>query len=345
MKRLMSYEVLKIMAMFAVVMIHVSALFIHGFSVNSIEFFIGVVFDGMSRIGVPIFVMVTGALLLNEEKSFDFHKMKKAISKVLFVLMTWSLFYAIWNYASHFPKVSLYDFMIDFLLGHYHLWYLFMLMGLYLITPLLKTFVNKKNIRYVEWFLMLSLILSFSIPTLNMLCNYLFTESNLISKLFYKFKFQILGGYTTYYILGWYLVIVKFTKKKRMLLYILGVLSLLFSIFGTQVFSMKYDDFYSKFYDNLSLHIALYSSSYFVWVQHILKNKLMNNHPIIHHLSQCSFGVYLIHPLLLMYLKDMILIHGGVLELLILYVVTCVLSFMIAYILSHIPYIKKVVVF
>lgn len=43
--------------------------------------------------------------------------------------------------------------------GHYHLWFVYLIIGLYLIVPLLRLWVNDTNKKYVEYFIILSIIL------------------------------------------------------------------------------------------------------------------------------------------------------------------------------------------
>ena len=48
--------------------------------------------------------------------------------------------------------------------GHYHLWFVYLIIGLYLIVPLLRLWVNDTNKKYVEYFIILSIIFTYIIP-------------------------------------------------------------------------------------------------------------------------------------------------------------------------------------
>ena len=94
-KRILSYDVIRIVAIFAVVMVHVVSIYLRRAPVDSVEFITANVWGSLARIGVPMFVMLSGALLLNEERSYSYKTMGKQIGNMLFLLVFWSLFYAI----------------------------------------------------------------------------------------------------------------------------------------------------------------------------------------------------------------------------------------------------------
>mgnify|MGYP002518752370 CR=1 FL=1 len=65
--RNLSLDCVRIVAVLAIVMIHLSASYLN-YGVSSPMFLWGNIFDGLSRVGVPLFVMVSGALMLDEKK-------------------------------------------------------------------------------------------------------------------------------------------------------------------------------------------------------------------------------------------------------------------------------------
>ena len=62
-------DITRIVAVLAVIMIHTSSGFVTLYDTSSIEFLWGNIFDSISRIGVPLFVMISGSLMLDEEKN------------------------------------------------------------------------------------------------------------------------------------------------------------------------------------------------------------------------------------------------------------------------------------
>ena len=93
--------------------------------------------------------------------------MLKTISKLLILLAVWSAFYALVLPLYMGEKLILHDVLIAFWDGHYHLWYLFMLIGLHLITPILRTFVKKQTAKIVLYFIALACVFQYLPPIVN----------------------------------------------------------------------------------------------------------------------------------------------------------------------------------
>ena len=75
-KRNYSLDIARIVAIMAVAMIHCSANFVIHFNLFSTEFILGNIFDAASRVGVPLFLMISGALFLDERKDITLKSMK-----------------------------------------------------------------------------------------------------------------------------------------------------------------------------------------------------------------------------------------------------------------------------
>lgn len=95
-ERNLALDMTRIIAVLAVVMIHTSAMFLTSFGHETLEFSVGNLFDSMSRIGVPLFVMISGALMLDERRTVTVRGiLRKNIKGVLLLLLFWSAFYAV----------------------------------------------------------------------------------------------------------------------------------------------------------------------------------------------------------------------------------------------------------
>lgn len=95
-------------------------------------------FDSLARASVPLFIMLSGALLLGKETSLK--KTTIRIVRVLIPLVVWSLIYSFLN--SYWTKTP-FNFVASLVsLTHapamYHLWFVYMIIGLYLILPFLR---------------------------------------------------------------------------------------------------------------------------------------------------------------------------------------------------------------
>lgn len=357
-QRIFSYDIIRITAMLCVIMIHISAHYVTTYttdmeSINLSNFTVGNFFDSLSRIAVPMFVMLSGSLILNENKNYTIQKMIQKSARVGVILYSWSLFYAIFLVIGRLvldKSTSITEFISQFINGEYHLWYLFMAIGLYLITPVLKKIVKKENIKIVKYFIVLSIFFQFFTPILDLLLNHYIgnyiEKYNLAQKYFHKF--YIFTGYTTYYVLGWFITNEPLSKKQSNLLYALGILGFIITFLGVQYFTPKISMAYEVFYSNLSINILLYSVAAFHFLySHINKASMkLKNH--IKTISDLSFGVYLIHVFFLISISKIfsllnITIINATMDITIRFVMTSVLSILSIYILKCIPMLRKLV--
>jgi surface polysaccharide O-acyltransferase-like enzyme len=113
--------------------------------------------------------MLSGALLLDpnrRENSIEFYK--KRLHRIGLPILFWSIFYLIWrsvvlHEATLRPKVLLSN--IVFGSPSYHLWFLFVLFWLYLVTPILRSIWRKLDNKE-KWTLTIFLLSVNSISTL-----------------------------------------------------------------------------------------------------------------------------------------------------------------------------------
>ncbi|MCH5301083.1 MAG: acyltransferase [Ruminococcus sp.] len=346
--RVLSYDIIRIIAVLAVVMIHSSVSFVTTYPPKSTDFILGNVFDGISRIGVPLFIMLSGALMLDENKETPIKKMLKYALRIFMLLCIWSLLYAV-VYQIIQPlidkrSISVEGFWNAFAYGHYHLWYLYMLIGLYLITPILKAFVKKSNEKIVLYFIILAVIFQFAEPLINLLINQGTQTTDLLQKFIYKFRMGFVGQYTAYYLLGWYITNIKIKKTYRSCLYVLGFVGLFVTIMGTQLLINDMNKIYNSFYSDTSINVMCYSAAIFLFLYYFFKNKNYKRvNKISMTLSKLTFGVYLIHPYIITLLNKFINTKNALTQIPLNWIVATAGAFLITFILSKIPLLKKLV--
>ena len=135
-------------------MIHASAQYVSN-DVGTLNFFMGNFWDSLSRFAVPVFVMISGALLLDEDHIYSAEKNKRRILRMVRFFVFWSLVYCV-GFQMVLPvlKHEPFDlplFLRSFFSGSFHLWFCYMIVGLYLILPLLRLWVKRENVRQVRW--------------------------------------------------------------------------------------------------------------------------------------------------------------------------------------------------
>ncbi len=297
-----SLDVIRVTATLAVVMIHCSAYFINHFKAGTAEFWVGNLFDALSRLGVPLFVMVSGSLFLREEKEVTVKGiLNKNVKNIGLILIFWSAFYVlIYQVIQPLTAGKAINFnhvLSAFLKGHYHLWYLYMTIGLYFITPFLRTFVKKSNPSLVKLFLGVSVATQFTEPVLKILARHI-SSFKLIIAVLEKCRFEFFAGYVAYFLLGWYLAHVGLSKKTKTVLYALAVCSVAFIIGYAGVTGN-----YQNVYNNLGLPVLFYSAGVFYFLKtRNYKWKETTQRWIVTG-SKLTFGVYAIHVFLLTMLQ------------------------------------------
>jgi surface polysaccharide O-acyltransferase-like enzyme len=275
---------LRILATFSVIIIHVSGPLVMKF--GKISFFdwnVANFFDSISRYSVPIFFMISGALLLNKDyELIDF--LKKRLGMILPPFIIWSLIYSFSNrYLFAEESFNFLKVVKDVFYGSkYHLWFIYTLLGVYLTVPILRKWIKNaspKEIQYVLIIWLLTLILT--IPCVNIY--------------FPKIDLTYFSGFIGYFVLGYYLSLFNFKRIISILFVVLGVAV---TIIGTYYFTVKNSKFYYYFYEYLCLNTFLVSSGVFMLFNKAsCSNK--NVHFVIGQLNQVCFGIYLMHPLVL----------------------------------------------
>ena len=135
-KREYSFDILRVLAMIMVITIHVSNVYSRSFGIISNKsFIISLIFNTISRISVPIFLMISGALLLDRE--FNINKYLKRLLKFIILIIVWDIIYLIWEY--YYLGIT-YNNLYRLLFTPYraHLWFLYTILLLYAVQPLLR---------------------------------------------------------------------------------------------------------------------------------------------------------------------------------------------------------------
>ncbi len=136
---------LRILAIYAVATAHVAIWLTMATPPFVFNWWLGCWLFYLGHFSIPVFVMVSGALLLDDsrrESAGQFYR--RRMIRVGVPLMVWTVVYLlVRRFIDHEP-LSLGRIIQLILTGdpYYHLWFLYMIFGLYLITPALRTFVR-----------------------------------------------------------------------------------------------------------------------------------------------------------------------------------------------------------
>ena len=305
--------------------------------------------DGLSRIGVPLFIMISGALMLDKNYELSLEKLLKHITRMMIFFIFWSAIYCIiYNIIGQIlikhESIDIIKIVGSFIRGHYHLWFVYLIIGLYLIVPLLRLWVNDNNKKYIEYFIILSIIFSYIIPQIINIGSYYNSLFEYLNDMLEKnLQLKYVGGYTSYFILGWY--IHNYNIKNKKIIYLLGFIGLLISILGTYILSASTGGAI-QMYENLSINILFQSIAMFMMIKDRFIHLQNKSNQIINSISKCSLGIYAVHAFIIsiMYeILEKINFDFALMNIPIVFIVSFLVSYLVSFILSKIPVLKKIV--
>lgn len=352
-KRQYRLDYLRVFASIAIILLHVCCQNMAYVELAGTEWNIYNIGNALSRWGVPVFVMMSGALFLPREIPTKI-LYKKYILRMAIAYVVWSAFYAL---ATPIGKVifsegyqlSATEIFGNFISGAVHLWFLPMIIGLYMCIPLIKKLTE--NDKLIKYFLLLSLVFCFIKTQLDLVSSTLLQGTALsiaenFKTLFGNFNITLVMGFTSYFVLGFYLNKTELTRKKRFIIYALGIIGFILTILLNLFASKNAGKTTETFYSANSLNVLLMSVGVFVWFKYNAKGTKTLNKLIVK-LSKYSFGAFLIH----IFIIQILTIFGiqstsfhPVLSVPAITIFTAVSSYLISFILNKIPVIKKYIV-
>ena len=353
-KRLINLDIARTFAIICVVLCH-SIQCIYKFNMQtwntislSSKSFMIISFT-IARIGVPIFLCLTGALTLrkNFEEPAEIKKFyKKNLIPMIIVTEVWIILYNLYFYifnnssGSQDIKLQLKELIknIFFIktVDLPNMWYMPMIIGMYIVVPYLGILVKKLNIKEIKVPLILSIVLFMIIPTFN-----------IVLKIFNKeitttIDGSFLGGiYGIYIILGFYIYKGKFKNIKITYVYISTLILIIATvIFQFWLFSKNY--LYGLWYNNIFLAGAsLCIFEFFCRLD--IKNQKMKMFNFIERISKYSLGIFFVHiiiqNMLYKYITKIQLINP--LKVMLIFLLEFSISFVIVYLGSKLKYTKK----
>lgn len=297
----------------------------------------------LGRIGVPLFLMISGYLLLDRtydnEKTMNFWS--ENCKHLIICTIIWCAIYQAFLIIVMHDNMNLVTIIsgIIFLseLNINHIWYMPMIIGMYILIPFVSTALRQYDLKVivkpVTFFSIIIFLCPFLIYILN-LCG--------IHDLQVTISLGFSGGvYGIYLVLGYIIKKGYFKKIKSNHLICLFIISLVIIVL-IQLYSYKYQLNFKLWYD--SPFILLASITLF---ELISRMKEINFYDIIKLLSKYSFSVFLVHnffrlPLIPYFAK---LPFNYPIKLILLTFTVMIASYILSIAISKIPKIGKYVLY
>lgn len=315
-------DVVRFIAMFTVVCCHCTDPFnfYPGTAPNIGEIKLwGAIYGSVLRPCVPLFVMITGALLLpvrGDASTFY----KKRIPRVFYPFLIWSVLYNLFPWITgllglnpqiildFFPyageevmqqsfSVSLeYILMIpfNFSILAVHMWYIYLLIGLYLYLPVFSAWVEKASERAKLMFLLawgVTLLLPYYYQFVS---NYLWGTCSWNSfGMLYAF-----AGFNGYLLLGHYLKSLEWSLKKTLAIgipmFAVGYAVTFLGFRHITALPEYTDEMLELFFTYCSLNVVMMTIPVFMLAKKVKVNSERMKKALAN-LTVCGFGIYMIH--------------------------------------------------
>ncbi|MBO5602977.1 MAG: acyltransferase family protein, partial [Prevotella sp.] len=260
--------------------------------------------------------------------------LKRRLTKVVFPTLFWTFFYLAVTIVTEGMSMS--EFInrlisIPFSAqGHSILWFMYTLIGLYLLSPIISPWLQKASKREIEWVLLL-----WGVTLCFPLLAYGVTINTSQTGILYYF-----GGYAGYFLLGYYLHTYrpKISPIGVALLFLIPLCTAVtFKFTGTQV------DFYSVFWYQ-SIFTVVMCIGWFCIFQRL--EERIPHSSWITLLSNCCFGIYLVHIFIMrsiLWKCGFISAGGGIIQIILTILLTSLISFAIIWGISKLPYSQYVI--
>ena len=349
-KRIFYLDELRIVAVFAVVLLHVSASNLFNSPVDGFSWQVFNVYDSMVRFCVPVFIMISGALFLDPKREIKTERLfKHNILRIVTAFVFWSFMYACFDSIDKVINGAIIDrnfivnFIKEFIYGHYHLTFLYIITGLYLIVPFLRIITTDKKL--TEYFIILSFIFCYMVNIL----IYVPKIGNIVSTISEKININFVIGYTGYFITGYYLNRYGLKSKTKKTIYLLAVLSLILTIVGTSFWSIKLGNATENLYlYNIPTTFFISVSIFILFKDKISKIQLKEKKlKRIAKLSKLTFGIYLVHDffnIILTKLGITTTAFNPIISVPIIAIIVFICSLTVSYIISKIHLLNKYIV-
>lgn len=308
MKRDVRYDKLRILACIMVILIHVSSSQGSAFDVHTASFAALYVWNAASRSAVAIFFMISGALFLGADRPPDIRRLwTKNIPRLLCAYVVWSLLYGLKDLTIPVFLENPAALIGKAIEGHYHLWFLPSMLGIYVLLPLLYAAVHNGNGRILRYFVRIFAFFGIFCGTVNELSLFL-PES--LTAVFSKIRPDLCGA-CGYFILGYALARIPRERLHRWLL--IGTYAL--AVAAGSVCGILYSRHVGAanvLFDEFSAPGAAAAVSLFLLFRTLPDAKTERSSKIWEWISAHTLGIYLLHPLMLAALHHFGF-HAGVL--------------------------------
>jgi len=353
-ERIFYYDWIKCIAIFLVCLYHVGCVNRDIISWPSYTTYFNYFIIGTASMGVPLFFMVNGAILLNRNYTLDKHLTR--ILTIFALIIAWSIISLVAMAPAYGDHYTLREFVKAIYVLQQgrinHLWFLQALLYIYLLFPLIKALYDKEEAPLLIYLLALLFVFTFGNTFLNTMINtggyitgigFMKSSRNYFDwinpfRSYYAFSlvYFIVGG-----ILAKNIDTIQVKKNYLVSAVILGLLVLfLFGLIRTKTDTILFDTVWMG-YDSAMILIA--SIAVFILCAKInVRNEFVKKY--VQLIGANTLGIYFIHKIIFAWLLPYHhFIPNDLLFNIIYTAFILLISLCISLLLKKIPFVRKLV--
>lgn len=285
-----AFDILRILACFLVIVNHTNSEVFLGMQ-PSLTWALSLAYFYFSKIAVPIFLMISGALLLRKDYSYKDLLIKK-VGRIAAILVLFSLYIYLIEEGN---ALNLHDFMNRIIeapiITSY--WYFYMLLGAYLILPFLRKIVCAMKANDWLYFFIGWALFSGLLPIL--------VRYEIIPTISFWFDVQIMSSFIGYMFMGYYITQNKFSDKIKKIGWLLTILAFII-ILPVSVYSGLYElNTWGQMYlmlDNLYYLTTMLLAVLIFFTIYTMTSKLQfkgMSGKALSGIASTTFGIYVVH--------------------------------------------------
>ena len=340
--RNLNIDLIKVCAILGVIVIHVCSSVLTQEPIGAFDWMGALSYGTLFRASVPLFLMASGAILLNPDKPLSLKKLYlHNIVRIIVAMLFWGFGYKIFHLymdGNLNADTVWYSAKRLFLFDHeFHFYYIDMILIVYIFLPITRLFVEKADKKLLKYSLLLWTIFAVVYPTLRY-----FKPFSLLSGMTGQWAINLTYSSIGYGVLGYYM-----SKYKSS--FFAGIIAFLSGIaitFGATFYLSQSDGVLNEiFLAGTSPGVMLSAIGIFVLVQYV-KIKGFGK-KIVTYISKASFCIYLSHMFILYILNECgitALTMLSVLSVPLLSFIVLLVCIVIYAVISKIPILKKWVI-
>ena len=288
-------DLIRTLAIFLVILLHASNATLQLSSISTSYWWTAAVYKSLAISCVPLFVMLSGALLLQPAKVGEPIRvfLKKRLSRLGLAFVFWSAIYTVWGfYIYHVPVTlsNIYQSIVkDLFTGAwYQFWFIYLIVGLYLITPILRVLIAYANSKIIQYLILIWFLGVAIVPLAKLASGY-----DLNPLVF------VISGWVGYFVLGVYLQTI---KLRNSILYTLLTISFIGTLVGVWLVQYPLSGLNQNFFDYLSINVIIGSAALFLILIKFRADWPGSNHKtgrLIRAISTNTLPIFLFHVIIL----------------------------------------------